>query len=356
MRRGSLIVSRKVGCQVPGVSFLTEACRLFRGGAAIFTLLPNHICAKKESVNLPGEELGPLVFRFLDYMETERNASPRTVEAYHRSLQLFRRWAGESFDAWEACGADLFRSWLYEALNEELKPSTIRLRFAALRSFYEYLMRREGLQASPLAEVSLPRAAQSLPVHLSLHQMEELLSLPLRIPADKKSPAWLPFRDVAILELFYSCGMRLSELVALNADSLRPGENCIRLQGKGRKLRLVPVGDYALEAVERYRELAGVQGDSPLFISRLGRRMSCRSVQLMLDKYLRCSDIPFHISPHKLRHTFATHLLDAGADLRAVQELLGHSSLATTQIYTHVTKTRMQQVYRQAHPRAGWEE
>ena len=301
-------------------------------------------------------ELGPLVFRFLEYMESERNASPRTVEAYHRSLQLFRRWAGESFVTWEACGADIFRSWLYEAMNEELKTSTIRLRFAALRSFYEYMMRREGLQASPLAEVCLPKASQSLPVHLSLHQMEELLSLPLRVPVDKKSPAWLPYRDVAILELFYSCGMRLSELVGLNADSLHPGGNCIRVLGKGRKERLVPVGDYAREAVECYRDMAGVSGSEPLFISRLRRRMSCRSVQLMLDKYLRCSEIPFHISPHKLRHTFATHLLDAGADLRAVQEMLGHSSLATTQIYTHVTKTRMQAVYRHAHPRAGWEE
>ncbi len=305
-------------------------------------------------MNPTAAELGPLVFRFLEYMEAERNASPRTVEAYHRSLQLFRRWAGEDFEAWEQCDADLFRSWLYEALNEQLKPATIRLRFAALRSFYEYLMRREGLQVSPLAEVSLPRASQSLPIHLSLRQMEELLALPLRIPPDKKSPAWLPHRDVAILELFYSCGMRLSELVGLDADSLRPGENCIRVLGKGRKVRLVPVGDYAREAVERYREMAGIEGRSPLFISRLGKRMSCRSVQLMLDKYLRCSDLPFHISPHKLRHTFATHLLDAGADLRAVQELLGHSSLSTTQIYTHVTKTRMQQVYRQAHPRADW--
>ena len=326
------------------------------GVNAILRLSRRGRCATNGLVSSQAAELGPLVFRFLEYMEAERNASPRTVEAYHRSLQLFRRWAGEDFCGWENCGADVFRAWLYEALNEALKPSTIRLRFAALRSFYEYLMRREGLKASPLAEVSLPKASQSLPVHLSLHQMEELLALPLRIPADKKSPAWLPLRDVAILELFYSCGMRLSELVALDADSLRPGENCIRVLGKGRKLRLVPVGDYAREAVERYREMAGVSGSEPLFISRLGRRMSCRSVQLMLDKYLSCSDLPFHISPHKLRHTFATHLLDAGADLRAVQELLGHSSLATTQIYTHVTKTRMQQVYRQSHPRAGWEE
>ncbi len=307
-------------------------------------------------MNFPRAESGPLVFRFLEYLEAERSASPRTLEAYHRSLQLFRRWAGDQFLNWEHCGTDLFRAWLYEAMNEELKPATIRLRFAALRSFYDYLMRREGLQTNPLAEVTLPRATQSLPVHLSLKQMEELLSLPLRLPADKKSPAWLPYRDTAILELFYSCGMRLSELVSLNADALRPGESCIRVLGKGRKTRLVPVGDYAREAVERYREMAGVYGDAPLFISRLGKRMSCRSVQLMLDKYLQSSELPFHISPHKLRHTFATHMLDAGADLRAVQELLGHSSLATTQIYTHVTRARMQQVYRQAHPRAGWDD
>ena len=131
------------------------------------------------NMNPQGAELGPLVFRFLEYMESERNASPRTVEAYHRALVLFRRWAGGGFDAWESCGPELFRSWLYDAMQEQLKPATIRLRFAALRSFYEYLMRREGLQVSPLAEVTLPRPTQSLPVHLSLHQMEELLSLPL---------------------------------------------------------------------------------------------------------------------------------------------------------------------------------
>ena len=172
------------------------------------------------------------------------------------------------------------------------------------------------------------------------------------MPVDKKSPDWLPYRDAAILELFYSCGMRLSELVSLNEDCLQGGGGCVRLLGKGRKLRLVPVGDYAREAIELYRERALPEPGGPLFLSRLGRRMTGRSVPLMLDKYLRASDIPFHISPHKLRHTFATHLLDAGADLRAVQELLGHSSLSTTQIYTHVTKTRMQQVYRDAHPRA----
>lgn len=298
-------------------------------------------------------DIPSLTARFLDYLELERGASPRTLEAYERTLRQFQEWMGSRFVSWEACDTGDFRSWLYVAMQQQLKPASIRLRFAALRSLYHYMLLREGLQSNPLAGVSLPRARHGLPVYLSLRQMEQLLSLPLRLPADRKSPAWLPYRDAAILELFYSCGMRLSELVALNANALLPGADCIRVLGKGRKERLIPVGDYAREAVERYRCMSGVEGDDPLFISRLGRRMTGRSVQLMLDKYLKSSDIPFHISPHKLRHTFATHLLDAGADLRAVQELLGHSSLSTTQIYTHVTRARMKTVYMKAHPRAG---
>lgn len=306
----------------------------------------------REPVSTPHRSASEaVVLRFLDYMRAEKGASPHTLEAYHRQYRMFMEWMGERFVSWEACTADAYRSWLYEAMQQELKPASIRQRFAALRSLYTYLMLREGYTSNPLADLTLPRARTGLPVHLSLKQMEELLSLPLRTPVDKKSPSWLPFRDAAILELFYSCGIRLSELVSLNADALAGGD-CVRVVGKGRKVRLVPVGEYAREAIEKYLEHAVPDPQGPLFISRLRRRMTGRSVQLMLDKYLRCSDIPFHISPHKLRHTFATHLLDAGADLRAVQELLGHSSLSTTQIYTHVTKTRMKQVYIQAHPRA----
>ena len=300
----------------------------------------------------PHEEPDATMLRFLAHLETESQVSPHTLAAYERALMQYRRWMGGRFIGWESCTEGSFRAWLYEALEQELTSATVRLRFAALRALYKYLMRAEGLSADPLAEVTLPRKRQGLPVFLSRAQMEQLLSLPLQMPVDKKSPDWLPYRDAAILELFYSCGMRLSELVSLNEDCLQAGGGCVRLMGKGRKLRLVPVGDYAREAIEAYRQRAMPEPGGPLFLSRLGRRMTGRSVQLMLDKYLRASDIPFHISPHKLRHTFATHLLDAGADLRAVQELLGHSSLSTTQIYTHVTKTRMQQVYREAHPRA----
>ena len=304
----------------------------------------------------PGTPEAPdeTVARFLAFMEAEKNASPRTLEAYRRSLGQYRGWMAGRFTAWQNCTTGDFRTWLYEALNQELKPATIRLRFAALRSFYLYLMRREGLSANPLETLALPKARHSLPVHLNLSQMEELLSLPLRTPPDKKSPPWLPLRDAAILELFYSCGMRLSELVSLNADALQDDGDCVRVLGKGRKVRIIPVGEYAREAISRYRELAALEPRGPLFISRLHRRMSGRSIQLMLDKYLRISSIPFHISPHKLRHTFATHMLDAGADLRSVQELLGHASLSTTQIYTHVTKARLKEAYLRAHPRADW--
>ena len=300
------------------------------------------------------DETDETVARFLAFMEAEKNASPRTLEAYRRSLGQYRMWMAGRFTAWQDCTTGDFRTWLYEALNQELKPATIRLRFAALRSFYLYLMRREGLPANPLETLALPKARHSLPVHLNLSQMEELLSLPLRTPPDKKSPPWLPLRDAAILELFYSCGMRLSELVSLNADALQDDGDCVRVLGKGRKVRIIPVGEYAREAISRYRELAALEPRGPLFISRLHRRMSGRSIQLMLDKYLRISSIPFHISPHKLRHTFATHMLDAGADLRSVQELLGHASLSTTQIYTHVTKARLKEAYLRAHPRADW--
>lgn len=298
---------------------------------------------------IPGRKT---IERFLDYLRVEKRASSHTVAAYERGLCAFAAWMGSRFQAWEACVADDFRDWLYEALKQGLQSATIRLRFAALRSFYGFLMKREGLSLSPLADVSLPKLRRSLPVHLNLEHMEELLALPLALPRDARQPAWLPERDAAILELFYSCGLRLSELVSLDADAVQPHRECLRVTGKGRKTRLVPVGRPAMKALLRYLDVCCPDRRGPLFLSRLGKRMSGRSVELMLQKYVRLSSIPFAISPHKLRHTFATHMLDAGADLRVVQELLGHASLSTTQIYTHVTKARLAEVYRNAHPRA----
>lgn len=289
---------------------------------------------------------------FLRHLDHERQASAHTVASYARSLGAFREWKGAAFPGWEQCRPDDFRSWLYQALKDELSPSSIRLRFAALRSFYKYLTKRDPSLPNPVAGLSLPKRQAKLPVHLNLNQILELLELPYQLKAPANAPEWLPWRDAAILELFYSCGLRLSELTALNVSDVSHGTRCLRVIGKGRKQRLLPIGTPALAVLDRYVAMARLPGESPLFISRLGKRLGQRSVQLLLDKYLKFSSIPFHISPHKLRHTFATHMLDSGADLRSVQELLGHSSLSTTQIYTHVTRARLAEAYHRAHPRA----
>jgi len=288
---------------------------------------------------------------FLEFQRTEKSASPLTLGNYERALDAYRAWRGERFGGWREATADDFRDYLFALLKQGLKRSTIRLRFAALRSFYKYLVLRRGLPHSPVAEVQLPKPERRLPVVLTLEQVEELLTLPLRLTPEKKAPAWLPLRDAAILELFYSSGLRIAELLAIEVKDLDFIGETLRVVGKGAKERLVPIGGPALSAVQRYRQAAAITS-GPLFLSKLRRRISQQAVDQLLKKYLKLSSIPFGISPHKLRHSFATHLLDAGADLRSVQALLGHASLSTTQIYTHVTKERLKSAYDQAHPRA----
>lgn len=288
---------------------------------------------------------------FLEFQRTEKSASPRTLENYRRALDAYRDWRGGHFPGWRQETAEPFRDYLFELMKAGLKRSTIRLRFAALRSFYRYLVLRHGLAHSPVAEVQLPKPEKLLPVTLTLAQMEELLALPLRLEPKKKAPPWLRLRDAAILELFYSSGLRIAELLAIDVADMDFIGETILVRGKGGKERIVPVGGPAIQAIQRYRQ-AAVVTSGPLFLSKLRRRITQQAVDLLLKKYLALSDIPFRISPHKLRHTFATHLLDAGADLRTVQTLLGHASLSTTQIYTHVTKERLKSAYDRAHPRA----
>ena len=288
---------------------------------------------------------------FFEFLTTEKNASPHTLNNYERSLRFFRESVGERFTGWRELGPDHFRAYLFQLMKDETARSTIRLRFAALRSFYKFLCHRQGLASNPLEEVQLPKAEKKLPVTLSLKQIEHLLALPLTLPLPKQAPDWLPSRDTAILELFYSTGLRLSELTSLDSEQVDATTTTLRVLGKGSKERIVPVGSYASRAIENYRQAADVH-QGPLFISKLRKRLSPRAVDHLLKKYLRQSEIPFEVTPHKLRHSFATHLLDNGADLRAVQSLLGHASLSTTQIYTAVSKTRLQEAYRQAHPRA----
>lgn len=288
---------------------------------------------------------------FLEFMATEKSASPRTLANYQKALAGYKAWRGGGFTNWRDAEADDFRDYLFAMMKQGLKRATIRLRFAALRSFYKFLVLRHGLGKSPVAEVQLPKPERGLPVVLSISQIDELLAMPLRVAVDKKAPPWLPLRDAAILELFYSCGLRISELLALDVKDLDFIGETVKVFGKGAKERIVPIGGPAINAIQRYRQEAAVTS-GPLFLSKRRTRITQQAVDLLLKKYLRHSGIPFAISPHKLRHSFATHMLDAGADLRSVQTLLGHASLSTTQIYTHVTKERLKQAYDDAHPRA----
>ncbi len=288
---------------------------------------------------------------FFNFQATEKSASPRTLENYQDALAAYQKWRGEQFTGWRsAVGAD-FRDYLFALMKQGFKRATIRLRFAALRSFYKFLVLRRGLAHSPVAEVLLPKPERGLPVILSVTQIDELLGIPLKLPIDAKSPSWLPLRDAAILELFYSCGLRISELLSLDVRNIDFIGETVRIMGKGSKERMVPVGGPAINAIQRYRQEAAITS-GPLFLSKRLTRITQQAVDQLLKKYLKHSSIPFAISPHKLRHSFATHLLDAGADLRSVQALLGHASLSTTQIYTHVTKERLKQAYDTAHPRA----
>lgn len=291
-----------------------------------------------------------LLEAFLEYLSVEKNCSHRTLTNYHQAITKFRETV-PSFPGWASLDAEDFRDYLYECMKDEWARSTIRLHFSALRSFYKYLNRREGFTHNPIAEVQLPKAEKKLPVVLSQKQVIELIELPLKTEQPKQAPDWLPLRDSAILELFYSSGVRLSELAALDVEDFDLHNECVKVFGKGSKERVCPVGTPAAEAIHKYRNAAKVM-QGPLFISKLRRRMTTRAISGMFKKYHALSDIPLNVSPHKLRHSFATHLLDHGADLRSVQTLLGHASLSTTQIYTHVSIERMKKVYDQAHPRA----
>jgi len=291
-----------------------------------------------------------LLDRYLEYLDIERHASPRTVVAYRHALVKFKHFGGDKI-SWPACKAQQFRSFLLDCMKKGMARSYIRLTFAALRSFYQYLVEREGLAGNPLREVQLPKMDKKLPIVLSIKEVDELLTAPKRFERQAQAPVWAAARDAAMMELFYSSGLRLNELAALNVDDVDTFSETVRVLGKGRKERIVPVGQIALNALQQYQSEANVHS-GPLFVSKLRKRMSARSIWLMLKKHLSQTSIQLRVSPHKLRHSFATHLLDNGADLRSVQTLLGHAKLSTTQIYTHVTMERVKKAYDEAHPRS----
>ena len=309
----------------------------------------------KDRSKLPNDRLTKprrkdrLAEEFLSFLEVERNASPRTLRIYRDALRDFREQSGTA--DWRRCTPEDFRDHLFELMKRKQARSYIRLQFAALRSFYRFLVRRNRLTKDPVREVQLPKLEKKLPLVLTQAQMAELLAAPLRVPKAKGAAVWMPERDTAIMEVFYSSGLRLSELAALDVNDLDIYTESVRVLGKGRKERVCPVGVPALSAISRYRAKANVHS-GPLFLNKGRRRISARSIWLVLKRYLPHTSIPIAVSPHKLRHSFATHLLDNGADLRSVQSLLGHASLSTTQIYTHVTTERLKKAYAEAHPRA----
>jgi integrase/recombinase XerC len=292
--------------------------------------------------------------RFLRYLRVERNASDLTIKSYREDLEALVEYLEESHGACPAPGRlttlDL-RGYVAALHAAGYAGSSISRRLASLRSFYRFCQREGLADSNPARPLRNPRRARTLPHFLTSQQLRTLLEAP---PADTP----LGLRDRAILETMYSAGLRISETVGLNDEDLDLASSLLRIRGKGRKERLAPVGSYAARAVRRWlavRPLApgGPQGGlAPVFVNKFGRRITTRSVARMLEKHLKRTGLDLRTTPHSLRHSFATHLLNHGADIRSVQELLGHKSLSTTQIYTHVSTSGLRAVYERAHPRA----
>jgi integrase/recombinase XerC len=306
------------------------------------------------------------ISKFLTHLATDRGASTYTQRNYQQALTEFYFWhknERKAEPAWEKLQRDDFRSYLRFLGRQHLGRAAIALRFSALRTFYKFLIRRGAVESSPIKNISLPKLPKRLPQFLTVKQMEDLLVAPLAgLQAPKQKSAGRPvsvaacYRDVAILETIYSCGLRISEMVGLRVEDIDWGEQIVRVRGKGKKERLLPISKTALQAIGHYwthlPEPPG--GTERVFLSENKRRspMSGCMLARRLKTYLVRAGLDPAITPHKLRHSYATHLLDAGADLRSVQELLGHAHLITTQVYTHVTTERLKKAYEQAHPRA----
>ena len=299
-----------------------------------------------------------LLVRFLEHLEVERNYSRHTLDAYKRDLTQFLEFLASEqertpLDHPDQIDKSAIRAFLGYLHQKDYSKRTIARRFAAVRSWFHFMCREGNIPANPALYLTSPKLDQRLPKFLDKNQVEALLEAP-----DRSSQAGM--RDAALIELLYGTGMRLSELVSLNIDSIDFFGERIRVVGKGDKERLVPLGGHALSAVEAYLEMrdgkreksrALPRKEPALFLNQRGKRLTSRGVQTILEKYgLQIGQDG--LSPHTLRHTAATHLLDAGADLIAVKEILGHERLSTTQQYTHVALDRLKRTYEKAHPKA----
>ncbi|WP_456403621.1 tyrosine recombinase XerC [Thiolapillus sp.] len=290
----------------------------------------------------------PLVDRFLQHLALERRLSPRTIDAYRRDLTDFLEWHPDQNQLdWRRLHQAEIRSYAAQRHRQGLSGKSLQRRLSALRSFFRFL-NREGVSArNPAIGVRAPKVKRKLPTTLDVDQLGQLLELPGDAPLD--------LRDQAMMELLYSSGLRLAELVAIDLHDLDRSDAMLEVTGKGDKTRRLPVGRKALEAIGRWlkvrSELANT-GEMALFVSQRGSRLSPRSVQSRLALRAREQGASQHVHPHLLRHSFASHLLESSGDLRAVQELLGHADISTTQIYTHLDFQHLAEVYDQTHPRA----
>ena len=317
-------------------------------------------------VRRPSSPVGPSplasdVNDYLEHLAKERDVSPNTVRAYERDLREFGEFLGRYYGggewSWQGVDRLAMRGFLAHLAKRGLGKRSMSRALSAVRSFYRYLHRNEIVESNPARAVGAPKLDKHLPGYLDRAQIDLLFQM-------AEVRAWegrfVDMRNLAILELFYSTGMRLSELQSLSRGDVDMITQQVKVRGKGRKERIVPIGDHAILAMRNYeakrdeliRNIGRGADRNAFFLARTGRRIGVRAVQKAVTSFLAQIDEDAGLSVHSLRHTFATHLLDAGADLRAVQELLGHSSISTTQIYTHTSIERLKQVYQKAHPRA----
>ncbi len=298
--------------------------------------------------------------QFLRYLEVERAASEHTIKAYREDLTALAEYLADEDGRAPAPGSITtveLRGFLSALHDAGYAKTSIARRLASVRSFFRFAQRESWVDSNPARPLRNPRKSRKLPHFLSTDEIGRLLASP---PANEQAGK----RDRAMLEVLYSAGLRVSELVGLNDEDHDREQSVVTIRGKGRKERLAPIGSYAEKALKDWlavRQLAAEhltnkqqpQGAAPLFTNKFGRRITTRSVARMLEKHLKQSGLDSRTSPHTLRHSFATHLIDRGADIRSVQELLGHKSLVTTQIYTHVSTANLRAAYEKAHPRAG---
>ena len=320
--------------------------------------MENQSRGKSDPTAIPAEIVAEWWTPFEDFLAKERRYSAYTVRNYRQAFEDFYRWlADPRVGLWsggfDALGAREMRDFVIEA-QRRFDRRTLHNHASGLRSFFKYWMRHGRLKRNPLLNVPLPKLEKRLPKFLTEEQMTLLLSGPQRLLENGGIDPHLAWRDRLAMELLYGGGLRISELVALDHGAIDLASGVARVTGKGRKERLCPLGRVALAVLKKFRdEFAGATGpNSPVLVNPNGQRMTVDAVQTMLKRYLALAGLPMDLTPHKLRHSYATHLLNAGADLRLVQELLGHSQLATTQLYTHVSMARLQEIYAKAHPRA----